>query len=64
MKAIRIRKACAVRGKPLKAGDVVEVGSEVSQDDAVVLMRMGRAEEAVVVPKRRKGKSDEHGADE
>lgn len=64
MKAIRIRKACAVGGRPYKVGDVLEVGGDVSERDAVILMRMGRAEETVIVKKRKKEKSDEHGADE
>lgn len=46
MTTIRILSNCLASGQPLEAGRVYRVPAEVSQADAEVLLRMGRAVEA------------------
>lgn len=45
MTTIRILSNCLASGQPLEAGRVYRVPAEVSQADAEVLLRMGRAVE-------------------
>lgn len=46
MKAIKIISKCAASGQHLSEGKVFKVPDQVSEEDAVRLVRMGRAEEA------------------
>jgi hypothetical protein len=46
MTALRILANCLASGQPLEAGRVYRVPADISQADAEVLLRMGRAIEA------------------
>jgi len=44
MTALRITRGCLVAGQPLAAGHEYAVPSEVSDDHALLLVRIGKAE--------------------
>lgn len=46
MQAIRILRGCGASGQSLGAGIVYAVPAEVSEKDAAILVRMGKAEPA------------------
>ena len=46
MEAIRILRGCGASGQPMEAGRVYSVPGEVSEADAAILVRMGKAEAA------------------
>ena len=48
MNAIRILRGCGASGVSLEAGNVYAVPAEVSDADADILCRLGKAEEAQV----------------
>ena len=62
MKSIRIIRGCGASGASLLAGKVYAVPAEVSDADAGILVRLGKAEPAEAVeavpdaPTRRKAK--------
>lgn len=62
MEAIRILTKCAASGQHLPAGKVCKVPSEVSEKDAAILVRIGRAE--AVEPKAGKAKGKAAPADD
>lgn len=62
MQAIRVITGCAASGVHLEAGRVYAVPSEVSAEDAAVLVRMGRAQEAQPERRPRPRKLDEQEA--
>jgi len=57
--AIRVLVGCSASGKSLEPGTVYTVPDEVSQEDAALLVRIGRAVPAESVGKRKRKRDDE-----
>lgn len=57
LSSIRIVRSCLATGGVLVAGKVYAIPSEVSENDAGILVRMGKAERVAGAPAPRSGKS-------
>lgn len=56
LNSIRIVRSCLATGGVLVAGKVYAIPSEVSENDAGILVRMGKAERVDGAPTPRSGK--------
>lgn len=63
MNAIKVLRGCGASGQSLQAGVIYAVPDAVSEKDAALLIRLGKAEaaetEAAPAPQARRKKSDE-----